>query len=512
MAVVLAVVKELASIKGAMKIPHLESATRAELGLRFLEEAKLLTSLKHPHIVSVIDCGRLTSGLPFMVMERLRGRTLRGVMTASCQSGKPIRAANVHEIVTAVCDALHRLHSHRPEPVIHRDVKPENIFIHEIEGVAGRATVKLLDLGLAGEPGLRAGVAMGTPRYMAPEQILGEGVCTQTDQYALAVVLYEMLSGRRPWDISSRNVDVLAQMHAEKTPTPLIQVCSWVPKAVSDGIGLALAKNPKERWPTILQFADALRDLERAEDPHHSGAADWCVTASSLASLAAYESGIPKIPQPERPGNEDASIGDEVTEPVQVGAIIENSSSSAGEPPSSGDRNHCVTDSDTVASSEGHSPSTASDTERRPAPRSGAPSRSPWVLRAVAASVLSLVAVLATAGVRELTRIGRHPQVTPAPRAAATVDSVPSDVAEPLPSGPQDETDSIPFDNEVAPPSELPSGLASSPDSSPEPGPVSRSAPRPVASAVVRTIERRARTKQRPALAIDDGRDLFLSL
>ena len=263
MAVVLAVVKELASIKGAMKIPHLESATRAELGLRFLEEAKLLTSLTHPHIVSVIDCGRLTSGLPFMVMERLRGRTLRGVMTASAQSGKPIRAANVHEIVTAVCDALHRLHSHRPEPVIHRDVKPENIFIHEIEGVAGRATVKLLDLGLAGEPGLRGIVAMGTPRYMAPEQILGEGVCTQTDQYALAVVLYEMLSGRRPLDISSHNVDVLAQMHAEKTPTPLIQVCSWVPQAVSDGIGIALAKNPKERWPTILQFADALRDLEQ---------------------------------------------------------------------------------------------------------------------------------------------------------------------------------------------------------------------------------------------------------
>jgi serine/threonine protein kinase len=86
----------------------------------------------------------------------------------------------------------------------------------------------------------------------------------QTDQYALAVVLYEMLSGRNPWDISSQNVDVLPQVHVENTTKLFIQVCLWLTQAVSDGIGVALAKNRKERWPTILQFADALRVLERA--------------------------------------------------------------------------------------------------------------------------------------------------------------------------------------------------------------------------------------------------------
>ncbi len=109
----------------------------------------------------------------------------------------------------------------------------------------------------------------GQPGHMAPKQILGERVCRQTDQYVLAVVLYEMVSGRGPWDISSQNVDVLAQVHAEKTPKLLIQVCPRIPQAVSAGIGVASTKSPKERWPTILQFADALRVLERPQDPHH---------------------------------------------------------------------------------------------------------------------------------------------------------------------------------------------------------------------------------------------------
>ena len=74
--------------------------------------------------------------------------------------------------------------------------------------------------------------------------------------------------------------------------------------------------SPKERWPTILHLSDALGNVERAEEPHHSATADWSVTASSLASLAAYESGIPKIPQPEASGDENTGIGDKVTESV----------------------------------------------------------------------------------------------------------------------------------------------------------------------------------------------------
>lgn len=128
-----------------------------------------------------------------------------------------------------------------------------------------------------------------------------------------------------------------------------------------------MAKNLKGRWPPFLQFADALRDLQRAEAPHRSDGADWCATASSLASLAAYESGAPKIPEPEAPCDEDAGIADEVTEPVQPGAVLEHTSGPGSAEASSGNRNSSVTDSDWVASSEGDPPTTPSNPKVPPA-------------------------------------------------------------------------------------------------------------------------------------------------
>jgi serine/threonine protein kinase len=293
MAVVLAVVKELAGIKGAMKIPHAELLTRKGLGLRFLDEARLYTSLKHPHIVSVIDCGVLGDGTPFMVMERLRGRTLRDVMRGSRGGGRKLRAAIAYEIVTALCDALHRLHSHRPVAVVHRDVKPENIFIHEVEGVAGRGTVKLLDLGLAGQAGLRRKVVAGTPRYMAPEQIRGQGVTAHTDQYAVGLVLYEMLSGRFPWNVDVADVEAMIEVHLKKAPLPLSEFCPWVPESVNQALLAALAKDPAKRLPTIMDLSYAIADLESVKDGPDPDA-DVCITAPTaptLASLAAYDSG-----------------------------------------------------------------------------------------------------------------------------------------------------------------------------------------------------------------------------
>jgi serine/threonine protein kinase len=302
MAVVLAVVKELAGIRGAMKVPHAELIAGRDASSRFLEEARLYTSLKHPHIVNVIDCGMLDSGVPFMVMERLRGRTLRDVMRAEHARGRGLRAAIAHEVVCALCDALQRLHTHS---VVHRDVKPENIFIHEVEGVAGRGTVKLLDLGLAGQAGLRRKVLTGTPRYMAPEQIRGEAATAQSDQYSVALVLYEMLTGRLPWNVDVTSVDAMMEVHLKKAPTPLSQHCAWLPRGVNDAVLSALAKEPMKRLPSILDFSRAIAELESCTDSAQEES-DVCITAPTaptLASLAAYDSAASRPPPvQQRPG------------------------------------------------------------------------------------------------------------------------------------------------------------------------------------------------------------------
>jgi serine/threonine-protein kinase len=480
-----------------MKVPHLEWVSRSELGVRFLEEAKLYTSLKHPHIVSVIDCGRLTSGLPFMVMERLRGRTLRAVMTAAHRSEKPINPANAYEIALGLCDALHRLHSHRPEPVVHRDVKPENVFIHEVEGVPGLGTVKLLDLGLAGEPGLRRRVTMGTPRYMAPEQIRGDGVCAQTDQYALAVVLYEMLSGRAPWDIDSHHVAALAQMHVDKTPMPLIEVCSWVPKSVSDAIGVAMAKDPRDRWPSILQFADAVQGLSGADCRSEIGRTDWCITAPTLASLAAYQTGVPPVPEPMAKAVDSPTGIDEFMQPTDLSSGIGYTSSVGAEEASSGASGDAVTAIETTAVTSPLRVRVGSPEDCRPELERGGRPKATWVMRLAVLSGVSLVTFLVATGVREVGVLrtsakhgaGLPPFVMTKSPATAAVESAGS--ARDAEWGLEPPAERVPAEPELPP---------SSPDT-----PLSS----PGVSPVVGKVERGPPRKLSTTPPIDDGRDLF---
>ena len=496
-AVVLAVVKQPAGIKGAMKVPHLEWVSRSELGVRFLEEAKLYTSLKHPHIVSVIDCGRLTSGMPFMVMERLRGRTLRAAMTAAHQSEKRINPANAHEIALGLCDALHRLHSHRPEPVVHRDVKPENVFIHEVEGVPGLGTVKLLDLGLAGEPGLRRRVTMGTPRYMAPEQIRGDGVCEQTDQYALAVVLYEMLSGHAPWDIDSHDVGALAQMHVQMSPKPLIEVCSWVPKSVSDAIDVALAKDPQDRWPSILQFADAVEGLSAAECRSEIGRTDWCITAPTLASLAAYQTGVPPVPEPMAKAVDSPTGIDEPMQLTDLSSGIGYTSSVGSEETSGGASVDAVTAVETTAVTSPVRVRVGSPADCRPESELGGRRKATWVMRLAVVSGVSLVTFLVAAGVREVGVLrtsakrsaGPPPFVMTKSPAAAAVESTGS---------------AREADWGLEPPAEQ---VLSVPESST--GSSATLVPSPALRPVVGKVERGPPRKLSTSPPIDDGRELF---
>jgi serine/threonine-protein kinase len=288
MGIVLDVRKAPAGIDGAMKILLAELATKGDFAQRFLDEAKLLANLRHPHIVEVIDYDVLEGGLPFMVMKRLRGQTLRGCLRDLRRSGRRLTARNAWSLTIDLCDGLQHLHSQEPRPVVHRDVKPENIFVDAEEGVPGSlGAMKLLDFGLAGAAGASSkGIVVGTPRYMAPELLRGQAASQHADQYSAALVFYEMLTGRLPWDVDVRDTKAVAKAHVKLEPAPASRYCPWLPPRVDEAILRALKKQPSERWPSVSDFADALGELRQVDDGSADASPDANTTAPTLATLA----------------------------------------------------------------------------------------------------------------------------------------------------------------------------------------------------------------------------------
>jgi serine/threonine protein kinase len=264
MGIVLDVVKANV-IQGAMKVLHPSMAMVPELASLFLEEVKVTAQLQHPNIVQVLDFDCLQDGTPFMVMERLRGRTLRAALRETRQRGRVWAPANTYAVAAQVCEGLSRAHSHSV-PIVHRDIKPENIYLHRADGSL-EPVVKVMDFGVAAVAGQRDGACVGTPRYMAPEQLRGERVSPQTDQYALALVIYEMLTDRWPWDVDVRDLRAMARMHLSVSPAPPATFCAWLPKPVDAALVRALCKDPSGRHESMHEFSFELRPLQWADQP-----------------------------------------------------------------------------------------------------------------------------------------------------------------------------------------------------------------------------------------------------
>ena len=260
MGVVLDVSKE-PGIDGAMKVllpafAHQDSFTR-----RFFEEVKLLARVRHPNIVSVVDYDSLDDGTPFVVMERLTGHTLRAALRAS---GGPLPPRVVYDITRQLCDGLYCAHSHTP-PIVHRDVKPENVYLHRPK--LATPVVKLIDFGIAGVFGEASDKrTVGTPRYMAPEQILGDTTSQQTDLYTVAVVVYEMLTNRFPWPVDIRDMSAIINAHLRGIPAPPSRHASWIPRLVDECLLRALSKERKTRPRDAHEFVAGLYELQYAED------------------------------------------------------------------------------------------------------------------------------------------------------------------------------------------------------------------------------------------------------
>ncbi len=225
---------------------------------RFEHEAKALASLSHPNIVKVLDYGE-HDGSPFIVMEFLPGGTLKH------RVGRPIPWGKAVETLLPIAQALGYAHEHG---LIHRDVKSSNILLTD------KGQPMLTDFGIAKileteETGTLTGtgVGIGTPEYMAPEQWTG-GATTQSDIYSLGIVLYEMVTGRKPY-MADTPAAILLKQATEPLPRPT-QYAPDLPEGVERVLIKALAKNSQNRYQTMTEFAAAMEKLAQGKQPELS--------------------------------------------------------------------------------------------------------------------------------------------------------------------------------------------------------------------------------------------------
>jgi eukaryotic-like serine/threonine-protein kinase len=243
--------------KVALKILPDEVASDGRRVRRFLQEAKTVSALNHPHIITIYEVGEEDSR-SFIATEFIEGMTLRDVIR-----GNQLKLERTIEIATQVASALTAAHTVN---IIHRDIKPENIMLRD-DGY-----VKVLDFGLAklthqsSSPEASTlvntadGVVLGTLSYMSPEQARGVEVDARTDIWSLGAVLYEMVTGRPPFEGTTTS-DVLAAV-LDREPTPVARYSPKAPAELERIIKKALAKNPEQRYQTAKDLVIDLKDLK----------------------------------------------------------------------------------------------------------------------------------------------------------------------------------------------------------------------------------------------------------
>jgi serine/threonine-protein kinase len=228
---------------------------------RFRREAATLARSQSPHVVRVHGQGTLPDGRPYYVMEYLEGRSLFDVLDAAGGPLEPVRAVKIALQLAAALEHAHGI------GLVHRDLKPENVFLCPAEG-GGEERVKVLDFGLAktldGSMDVtKAGEVLGTPGYMAPEQIRGEAMDARTDIYAAGVIVYEMLTGRMPFD-GDGVVDIMIAHVEEPVPLPsqldppvkLPVLLEWIAMC-------CLYKEPGRRFQTATELRAELENAAR---------------------------------------------------------------------------------------------------------------------------------------------------------------------------------------------------------------------------------------------------------
>jgi eukaryotic-like serine/threonine-protein kinase len=279
----------------ALKALKSQIAPTSSFGEQLEREAKILADLVHPHVVMLLGASRIASGRPYIVLEFVDGPTLDQLLTTprSTERGasrppvtkkKKLSVPAALAIACGICSALEHIHG---RGVVHRDVKPSNVLFTRF------GVVKMIDFGIAQRPRLPSmsdalgteGItatgkmapeqikdAFGTPAYMSPEQILGDFVDGRSDLFSLGVVLYQMLSGWRPFDGADGDDGKrsAAQRIRRDAPPPLRERAPHCPRAVERIVMRLLEKSPNDRYPSagiVKERLEAALRAETREDP-----------------------------------------------------------------------------------------------------------------------------------------------------------------------------------------------------------------------------------------------------
>jgi serine/threonine protein kinase len=240
----------------AVKIIHPHLSGDQEFVRRFEEEAAAVAQLRHPNIIQVHDFSH-DGPTYFIVFEFVPGESLQAWLKRLNASGRQMDHQEAAQIAADVADALNYAHE---QGLVHRDVKPANVIINV------RSQPILMDFGIAkivgGTQHTATGAVLGTARYMSPEQIKGEGVDARSDIYSLGVMLFEMVSGRPPFEAESAMT--LMMMHMQDPVPDVGEIRPEVPAALVNVITKALSKDPDHRFRTAAEFATALHQLDKA--------------------------------------------------------------------------------------------------------------------------------------------------------------------------------------------------------------------------------------------------------
>jgi serine/threonine-protein kinase len=234
----------------AIKMMHASLPGEMAARERFQREAKLMALVDHPHCVSVIDYG-LYERKPYLVMELVRGRSLHELLAEQ----RRVDVSRATDIIRQVLSGLAYAHE---QGIIHRDIKPANIMITPKAPLG--VHVRILDFGLArlhaASTSLTDGLAVGTPSYMAPEQCRGDTLDARVDLYACGVVLFEMLTGRKPF-VASDPIQIV-KLQLQAPPPRLADVAEGEFGNLEAVVARALAKQPAERYASAIAMSDAI--------------------------------------------------------------------------------------------------------------------------------------------------------------------------------------------------------------------------------------------------------------